>query len=163
MRPSQEDTCASCQCGPNSIFQTINDKLSCACLPDFIGSPPNCRPECVSNSECSSNLACIDRKCKDPCPGSCGSNTECRVVSHTPMCACLTGFTGDPFAQCIPKRRKIYYTLQNLKNPWSKLFKIDSLFSRKNKINWTQYRNTNNRTTKYSEHEILQSLMFSNC
>lgn len=131
MKPPQEDTCASCQCGPNSIYQTINDKPSCACLPDFIGSPPNCRPECVSNSECSSNLACINRKCRDPCPGSCGSNTECRVVSHTPMCTCLTGFTGDPFAQCIPKRRKIHHILQILKilkNPRSKLLKQEAYF-----------------------------------
>lgn len=112
MSPPQEDTCASCQCGPNSVFQTVNDKPSCACLPDFIGSPPNCRPECVSNSECSSNMACINRKCRDPCPGSCGSNAECRVVSHTPMCACLSGFTGDPFTQCIPKPRKIYKLLR---------------------------------------------------
>lgn len=104
-----EDTCASCQCGPNSIYQSINDKPSCACMPDFIGSPPNCRPECVSNSECASQLACINRKCQDPCPGSCASNAECRVVSHTPMCACLSGYTGDPFTQCTFRQRKSPY------------------------------------------------------
>ena len=109
VRVPSEDTCASCQCGPNSIYQTINDKPSCACLPDFIGSPPNCRPECVSNSECSSNLACINRKCQDPCPGSCAPNAECRVVSHTPMCACLGGYTGDPFTQCNLKQRKLQH------------------------------------------------------
>lgn len=69
-------------------------------MPDFIGSPPNCRPECISNSECPSNLACINQKCKDPCPGLCGDNAECRVVSHTPVCVCITGYTGDPFTKC---------------------------------------------------------------
>lgn len=79
---------------------------SCTCLPEFIGSPPNCRPECVSNSECASHLACMKQKCRDPCPGACGSNTECRVVSHTPMCVCLNGYTGDPFTQCVIQERK---------------------------------------------------------
>lgn len=74
---------------------------SCSCLPSYIGAPPNCRPECVSSTECASNLACINKKCTDPCPGSCGLNAECRVVSHTPNCVCLTGFSGDPFTQCM--------------------------------------------------------------
>lgn len=65
-----------------------------------MGSPPNCKPECVSNSECPNHLACINEKCKDPCPGTCGLNSECRVISHTPNCVCLAGFTGDPFNQC---------------------------------------------------------------
>lgn len=45
-------------------------------------------------------MACINRKCQDPCPGSCGLNAECRVVSHTPICICQRGYTGDPFIQC---------------------------------------------------------------
>jgi hypothetical protein len=76
-------------------------------LPNFIGAPPNCRPECVSNNECPSNKACINQKCGDPCPGSCGANAECRVVSHTPMCICVVGFTGDPFTQCQPVREAV--------------------------------------------------------
>lgn len=77
-------------------------------MPEFVGSPPNCRPECISNSECASNLACVNNKCKDPCPGSCGSNTECRVVSHTAMCVCLIGYEGDPFIQCTLKQSKTF-------------------------------------------------------
>jgi hypothetical protein len=45
-------------------------------------------------------LACINLKCKDPCPGICGLNAECRVISHTPNCVCVSGFIGDPFTQC---------------------------------------------------------------
>lgn len=99
-----ENPCQPSPCGSNALCQVINDSPSCSCLPEFSGIPPNCRPECVSNSECSSNLACINQKCRDPCPGSCGANAECRVVSHTPMCVCITGFTGDPFTQCIAKQ-----------------------------------------------------------
>lgn len=62
--------------------------------------PPNCKPECISNSECSNHLACINQKCKDPCEGTCGHNSECKVVSHTPNCICLPGYTGDPFNYC---------------------------------------------------------------
>lgn len=92
--------CQPSPCGPNSECRQSGDSPSCSCREGFIGSPPNCRPECVSNSECSSHLACIAGKCKDPCPGICGQNAECHVISHTPNCICITGFIGDPFTSC---------------------------------------------------------------
>lgn len=93
--------CIPSPCGPNSECRIINESPSCSCLQEFIGNPPNCRPECVSSSECRSNLACISNKCRDPCLGVCGSNAECKVISHAPNCICIVGFTGDPFTQCI--------------------------------------------------------------
>lgn len=96
--------CHPSPCGPNSQCKPIGDTPSCSCLPDFTGSPPNCRPECVTSSECASHLACINQKCKDPCPGLCGANAECRVISHTPTCLCSVGYTGDPFTQCLVLR-----------------------------------------------------------
>lgn len=92
--------CQPSPCGINSECKVVGDSPACSCLPEFLGSPPNCRPECVSNSECSDHLACINRKCKDPCPGVCGLNAQCRVISHTPNCFCSLGYTGDPFSQC---------------------------------------------------------------
>lgn len=80
-------------------------------MPGFIGTPPNCRPECVSNSECSNNLACINNKCADPCPGICNVNAECKTISHIAMCTCIRGFTGDPFVQCIPESKILYHIL----------------------------------------------------
>lgn len=82
------------------MCQTIKDTPSCTCMPEFIGSPPNCRPECTSNSECPNNFACINSRCQDPCIGACGSLAECRVVSHTPNCLCPQGYMGDPFVSC---------------------------------------------------------------
>lgn len=99
--------CQPSPCGPNAQCRVVNDSPSCTCSLGFVGAPPNCKPECVSNSECSASLACVNQKCRDPCPGACGSNTECRVVSHTPMCVCISGYTGDPFTQCIVQQRKI--------------------------------------------------------
>lgn len=104
--PPQQNPCEPSPCGPNAQCQVINNSPSCSCLPEFTGSPPNCRPECISNSECPSNLACINQKCRDPCPGSCGENAICNTVSHTPMCTCSSGYTGDPFTQCILQQRK---------------------------------------------------------
>lgn len=96
------DPCVPSPCGPNSQCRDIGGSPSCSCLPNFLGTPPSCRPECTINSECGSQQACINQKCRDPCPGSCGINTLCFVRAHTPICTCQTGFTGDPFVVCNP-------------------------------------------------------------
>lgn len=101
--------CVPTPCGPNSICREVNGSPSCSCLPNYIGRSPNCRPECISNSECPSNLACFNEKCRNPCPGSCGFNALCTVVNHTPSCTCETGYTGDPFTSCYEIPRKINY------------------------------------------------------
>lgn len=98
--------CVPSPCGPNSQCQVKGDTPSCSCLPEFIGSPPNCKPECITNSECPYNKACINMKCKDPCPGACGQNAICQVVSHVPRCSCLSGYNGDPFIQCYIQQGK---------------------------------------------------------
>lgn len=105
--PPITNPCQPSPCGLNAQCQVINDAPSCSCLPQFIGSPPNCRPECTTNNECPSQFACVNQRCQDPCPQSCGPNAQCRVVSHTPMCSCPVGYTGDPFTQCLPQQCKI--------------------------------------------------------
>lgn len=72
-------------------------------MSNYVGSPPNCRPECTINAECPSNKACMTEKCRDPCPGSCGANARCNVINHIPICTCPDGYTGDPFSNCYPK------------------------------------------------------------
>lgn len=72
-------------------------------MPDYIGSPPNCRPECTINSECSTSQACIQQKCRDPCQGSCGIGSLCTVSRHIPICTCPDGYIGDAFTVCTPK------------------------------------------------------------
>lgn len=92
--------CSPSPCGPNSQCRVINEQAVCSCLPEYIGSPPNCRPECTINSECSAEKACINQKCVDPCPNSCGINAQCTPINHSPICSCRNGFTGDPFTRC---------------------------------------------------------------
>ena len=96
-----EDPCDPNPCGPNSNPpRNLGSTCHCTCLPGMIGSPPNCRPECVVNSECPSDKACINRKCQDPCPGLCGINAYCSVRNHVPLCICNQGYIGDPFSSC---------------------------------------------------------------
>lgn len=97
------DPCVPSPCGPYSQCRDIGGSPSCSCLSNYIGSPPNCRPECIINSECTSNKACIREKCRDPCPGSCGTNARCNVINHIPICNCPDSYTGDPFSACYPE------------------------------------------------------------
>lgn len=92
--------CMPSPCGPNSVCRNINEQAVCSCQSGFIDTPPNCRPECVVSSECSNEKACINNKCVDPCPHTCGIGAHCTTKNHSPICACPRGFTGDPFIQC---------------------------------------------------------------
>jgi hypothetical protein len=94
--------CNPSPCGPNSQCREVNTQAVCSCVPGFIGSPPTCRPECVTSSECLLTQACVNQKCIDPCPGTCGINSRCEVRNHNPICSCLLRYTGDPFVRCIP-------------------------------------------------------------
>lgn len=98
-RPS--NPCHPSPCGQYSNCRVLNDRPVCTCLPDSIGQPPYCRPECVASSDCARDKSCVNQKCIDPCAGTCGFNAECRVVNHNPICSCSPLFTGDPFVQCL--------------------------------------------------------------
>lgn len=94
------DSCDPSPCGPNSNCRTLNGHAVCSCQTGFIGTPPTCRPECTVSSECAQNKACINNKCADPCPGTCGQNTKCIVLNHNPICSCANGYSGDPLQYC---------------------------------------------------------------
>lgn len=64
----------------------------------FIG----CRPECLQNSDCTFNMACINMKCTNPCSNACGANAECACVNHNPMCYCNSDYTGNALYGCHP-------------------------------------------------------------
>ena len=105
--PIEADPCEPNPCGPNSNPpRNVGDRCQCSCLPEMIGSPPNCRPECQINADCPTDRACINRKCQDPCPGLCGVNAYCRVRNHVPICVCNQGYIGDPFSSCYLKPSK---------------------------------------------------------
>lgn len=93
--------CSPSPCGLNALCKERNNAGACVCIENYIGNPyEGCRPECTVNSDCPSNKGCVNNKCEDPCPGSCGTNAECQVVNHVPLCTCYSGYTGDPFRYC---------------------------------------------------------------
>lgn len=98
--------CDPSPCGPNSMCRENNGQAVCSCISGYLGSPPTCRPECALNSDCPLNQACITQKCQNPCTGACGLRANCRTINHNPVCQCPPEFIGDPFIQCIPKRKK---------------------------------------------------------
>lgn len=95
-----ENPCLPSPCGLFSECRVVNNRPVCSCLTNYFGQPPNCKPECIVDSECAQTRACVNQICKDPCPGSCGYNAECRTINHSPVCYCLPGYSGDPFSGC---------------------------------------------------------------
>lgn len=112
------DPCLPSPCGLNTLCQVLNGRPVCSCQTDFIGDPQfGCHPECVLNTDCPLNKACINRHCTNPCTigGICGLNALCQVEDHTATCICNEGFTGDAFSQCIPRRKYLYKNFNTLK------------------------------------------------
>lgn len=101
----QFNPCSPSPCGPSSNCRNNAGQAVCSCAPGFIGSPPQCRPECVVSSECAPDRACVNNKCADPCPNTCGFAAVCNVNNHNPICSCPPGTTGDPFKHCSPIRK----------------------------------------------------------
>ena len=113
------DPCNPSPCGPNAVCSNG----ICSCSPNNYGDPyQGCRPECIINSECSQNLACIQNKCKDPCVGTCGSGADCNVYNHIPICSCPSDWTGNPFIQCQLAPSKYSYYSAEKKNTYLLIF-----------------------------------------
>jgi hypothetical protein len=93
--------CTPSPCGIHANCREQNGVGACFCDQDYVGDPyQGCRPECILNSDCPSNLACINNKCKDPCPGTCAQNAVCQVINHNAMCTCNVGYSGDGYRYC---------------------------------------------------------------
>lgn len=94
---------ANCEpsCGSNAICKENNGIGSCFCENGFFGNAKyGCSPECTINGQCQSDKACFDKKCIDPCKGTCGIGSLCEVKNHKPICSCPKEMFGDPFTQC---------------------------------------------------------------
>lgn len=110
-----EMPCTPTPCGLNSQCRELDNHAVCSCLPDMIGAPPNCRPECLVSSECALEKSCINQKCKNPCIGVCGLNARCQAINHNPICSCELGFSGDPLVRCLKEeiRKKYRFCLKD--------------------------------------------------
>ena len=113
----QTDPCNPSPCGSNAICKKQNGAGSCVCKDEFFGDPYiGCRPECTTNAECPTDMACSNQKCKNPCLGVCGFNSECRVLSHKPLCTCIEDYEGEPTRGCTRREIcKTYFISNSLK------------------------------------------------
>lgn len=89
----------------------------CSC-PDGMGGDPTSVGgcvgyECQTDDDCSADNACMGFRCRNPCPGSCGINAECRVEKHHPVCACAAGLTGHPLKRCYQIQTPLHDDLCN--------------------------------------------------
>ena len=110
----KRNPCSPSPCGPNSVCREINEQPVCSCVAGYLGAPPTCRPECTVSSDCPLSEACSNQKCVNPCPGSCGFRATCNVVNHNPICSCPSELTGDPFVQCVPRRKICFLDVPSL-------------------------------------------------
>lgn len=105
LAPERDEPVNHCVPNPCGNFAQCNDvgtSYVCNCLPGYYGSAPFCHPECVISADCGNTKACVNERCIDPCPGSCGLNSVCNVINHIPNCACRPGYQGDAFVKCEP-------------------------------------------------------------
>lgn len=120
-----KNPCQRSPCGPFSECRVVNGHPVCSCQANYIGTPPACRPECVVSADCAQDRACINQKCADPCPGTCGLNARCQVVNHNPICSCSVGFTGDPFVRCVKEESKICFKSKvSMSYNWQHFFRV---------------------------------------
>lgn len=103
VKPPIRQLCVPSPCGPNSECSVVSGLEKCRCTPGFVGDPPFCRPECVLDDECESNLICHHDKCIDPCSNVCGINALCQTKNHKVICTCPKKMIGDPFDICVPQ------------------------------------------------------------
>lgn len=82
------DPCNPSPCSANGQCRVVNGQAVCT------------YPECLINQDCSSDKACYNQHCRDPCIGACGVNAICNVVNHNPVCSCPPGYEGPSRIAC---------------------------------------------------------------
>lgn len=101
------NACVPNPCGPGAeCIITLDGHSMCQC-PEGLGGDPTSSEgchgfECTEDSSCSDHTSCINHRCIDPCPGSCGVNAVCKCEQHHPVCSCSHGLTGNPLIRCYP-------------------------------------------------------------
>lgn len=104
------DTCLVTQCGINALCTADGyHKTRCYCPDGYTGNPYEIceRPECISDNDCASSLACRDLKCVNPC--NCPPSALCTVANHRPICKCPPGYVGNPYNSCLLGKNSILY------------------------------------------------------
>jgi hypothetical protein len=98
---SPRDSSSPSPCGPNAVCKQWQGAGFCICLQGYFGDPyRSCQPECILNTDCPCDKACVNNKCHNLCWVTCGINADCQVVNHCPSYSCLPSYSGNPFIAC---------------------------------------------------------------
>ena len=83
IEPVQTDPCE--ECGRHAQCRLVSDITVCYCLPGYVGTPPDCQPDCNSNI--------------------CGPNADASVRGIRCQCDCRPEYFGDPYSAtgCRPE------------------------------------------------------------
>ena len=103
-----QNLCDAQRCGTNAECTAIGHQATCKCLTKHKGNPYyHCMQfECVSNSECATDLVCQNEKCINPCAirYACGENAVCQISSNGVLCKCPAGWGGHPYSKCEKRK-----------------------------------------------------------
>ena len=106
-------------CAPNAECYVFQHTAGCRCPPELPYGDPRfmCEgkkiisddpvPECRSDGECPSQLACINGRCVNPCHilDPCHDTAECQVIDSVPVrtmvCVCPDGFIMGRNDTCV--------------------------------------------------------------
>lgn len=105
-----QDPCIYERCGTNAQCVVQSHRATCICPPNYRGNPyDSCRrPECVTDPDCPTTLACRNEKCVDPC--ECARHAYCQARNHRGVCTCEPGYTGDPYGiACTESKFQCWY------------------------------------------------------
>ena len=98
------DPCDPSPCGKNTECRAADHRPICLCKAGFAGDPiVECKQyECLKDQDCSSNMACINQECENPCLSKdiCGVNAQCQVSNHRAECSCPPDHYGNPQIEC---------------------------------------------------------------
>lgn len=111
------DECVNAPCAYGAQCVSKKGGYQCTCPSGMTGDPykVGCiyvdpirgKTECSSNSDCASNLHCMNNNCVSPCAELvCGPNAFCEPENHAGWCRCRVGFTKGPNGDCVSGKIK---------------------------------------------------------
>ena len=88
---------------------------------------------CEDDDDCSSNEACRNQDCVNPCViprNPCSNPATCSVNNHQPICTCPPGYEENAYGQCTPGRnfQTKYYVICVCKEVISTGVKPNSIY-----------------------------------
>ncbi|KAF5291111.1 hypothetical protein FQA39_LY14353 [Lamprigera yunnana] len=89
----------SFKCKGNKKCEVHHHRATCVCKNGFVVneygeiSCASDSTECLHDTQCASNLACIEGRCQNPCTSfkkaPCPPEKSCDVLNHRPICICM--------------------------------------------------------------------------